>query len=302
MRDVRGPACAFAALLVVVALHVFAEITTGPSLLDDVRTDARVAVVTVAIGQPWPIRQNHFAWAERHGYAYHEFTDEAALLGEAYADKRVFAKLLAVAKVLRRGNTDFVLVIDADAIIVEPSFSLDALVATMARHSYSVLFSGDWQYNLNAGIMLFRNNAYALKLLDDVVARGARPRHDGEGGFVKGEQTALIKYMCAEPDVRQCTKRTNAILPTATRFAPETARIAQRPWDAYMFSYQYGDAIIHFAGLSFLGSYRVALLNLLLRHPYLRPPFKVLCHMVSLVAIPVLQTPLPRALLERAYS
>ena len=65
---------------------------------------------------------------------------------------------------------------------------------------------------------------------------------------------------------------------------------------------EYGDAIIHFAGLSFLGSYRVALLNLLLRHPYLRPPFKVLCHMVSLVAIPVLQTPLPRALLERAYS
>ena len=53
------------------------------------------------------------------------------------------------------------------------------------------------------------------------------------------------------------------------------------------FSYQYGDAIIHFAGLSFLGSYRVALLNLLLRHPYLRPPFKVLCHVVSLVAIPV---------------
>ena len=67
-----------------------------------------------------------------------------------------------------------------------------------------------------------------------------------------------------------------------------------------MFSYQYGDAIIHFAGLSFLGSYRVALLRLLLR--YLRPPFKVLCHVVSLVAIPVLQTPLPRALLERAYS
>ena len=82
----------------------------------------------------------------------------------------------------------------------------------------------------------------------------------------------------------------------------ETARIAQRPWNAYMFSYQYGDAIIHFAGLSFLGSCRVALLNLLLRHPYLRPPFKVLCHAVSLVAIPVLQTPLPRALLERAYS
>ena len=172
----------------------------------------------------------------------------------------------------------------------------------MAGHSYSVLFSGDWQYNLNAGIMLFRNDQYALRLLDDVVARGARPRRDGEGGFVKGEQTALLKYMCAEPDVSTCTKRTNAILPTATRFAPETARIAQRPWNAYMFSYQYGDAIIHFAGLSFLGSYRVALLNLLLRHPWSRPPFKVLCHVVSLIAIPVLQTPLPRALLEHAYS
>ena len=68
------------------------------------------------------------------------------------------------------------------------------------------------------------------------------------------------------------------------------------------FSYQYGDAIIHFAGLSFLGSYRVALLNLLLRHPWTTLPFKVMCHAVSLVAIPVLQTPLPRALLERAYS
>ena len=97
--------------------------------------------------------------------------------------------------------------IDADAIIVEPSFSLDALVATMARHSYSVLFSGDWQYNLNAGIVLFRNDAYALKLLDDVVARGARQRRDGEGGFVKGEQTALLKYMCAELDVSACTRR-----------------------------------------------------------------------------------------------
>ena len=112
----------------------------------------------------------------------------------------------------------------------------------------------------------------------------------------------MLKHMCAEPDVRQCTRRTNAMLPTATRFAPETARIAQRPWNAYMFSYQYGDAIIHFAGLSFLGSYRVALLRLLLRYPWTRPPFKVLCHAVSLVAIPVLQTPLPRALLERAYS
>ena len=90
--------------------------------------------------------------------------------------------------------------------------------------------------------------------------------------------------------------------PKPVTIAPETARIAQRPWNAYMFSYQYGDAIIHFAGLSFLGSYRVALLNLLLRHPWARPPFKVLCHAVSLVAIPVLQTPLPRALLERAYS
>ena len=79
---------------------------------------------------------------------------------------------------------------------------------------------------------------------------------------------------------------------------------ADRPaaLNAYMFSYQYGDAIIHFAGLSFLGSYRVALLNLLLRHPWSRPPFKVLCHVVSLIAIPVLQTPLPRALLEHAYS
>ena len=84
--------------------------------------------------------------------------------------------------------------------------------------------------------------------------------------------------------------------------SPEMYSRRLRRWNAYMFSYQYGDAIIHFAGLSFLGSYRVALLNLLLRHPYLRPPFKVLCHMVSLVAIPVLQTPLPRALLERAYS
>ena len=56
---VRGPACALAALLAVVALHVFAETTSGPSVLDDVRTDARVAVVTVAIGQPWPIRRNH---------------------------------------------------------------------------------------------------------------------------------------------------------------------------------------------------------------------------------------------------
>ena len=51
-----------------------------------------------------------------------------------------------------------------------------------------------------------------------------------------------------------------------------------------------------------MGSYRVALLNLLLRHPFMLPLFKVLCHVVSLVAIPVLQTPLPRALLERAYS
>ena len=119
---------------------------------------------------------------------------------------------------------------------------------------------------------------------------------------MKGEQTALLKYMCAERDVSTCTRRTNAMLPTATRFAPETARIAQRPWNAYMFSYQYGDAIIHFAGLSFLGLYRVALLNLLLRHPWSRPPFKVLCHVVSLIAIPVLQTPLPRALLEHAYS
>ena len=66
-----------------------------------------------------------------------------------------------------------------------------------------------------------------------------------------------------------------------------------------LFSYQYGDAIIHFAGLSFMGSYRVALLRLLLRYPW---PFKVFCHVVSLVAIPVLQTPLPRAILERAYS
>ena len=69
-----------------------------------------------------------------------------------------------------------------------------------------------------------------------------------------------------------------------------------------LFSYQYGDAIIHFAGLSFMGSYRVALLKLLLRHPSTQPLFKVLCHAVSLVAIPVLQTPLPRALLEHAYS
>ena len=52
--------------------------------------------------------------------------------------------------------------------MVEASWNLDALVATMATHSYSVLFSGDWQYNLNAGIILFRNDAYALKLLDDV--------------------------------------------------------------------------------------------------------------------------------------
>ena len=57
--------------------------------------------------------------------------DEAALLGEAYADKRVFAKLLAVSKVLRQGNVDFVLVIDADAIVVEASWNLDALVATI---------------------------------------------------------------------------------------------------------------------------------------------------------------------------
>ena len=90
--------------------------------------------------------------------------------------------------------------------------------------------------------------------------------------------------------------------PPSTRPQNEDAESNRQRWNAYMFSYQYGDAIIHFAGLSFLGSYRVALLNLLLRHPYLRPPFKVLCHVVSLAAIPVLQTPLPRALLERAYS
>ena len=62
----------------------------------------------------------------------------------------------------------------------------------------------------------------------------------------------------------------------------ETARIAQRPWNAYMFSYQYGDAIVHFAGLSFLGSYREALLNFLLRYPSAITPFKLLCHVVSL--------------------
>ena len=48
-KQKSGPACALAALLAVVALHIFAEVTTGPSLLDDVRTDARVAVATVAV-------------------------------------------------------------------------------------------------------------------------------------------------------------------------------------------------------------------------------------------------------------
>lgn len=93
------------------------------------------------------------SYCARHGYSWH------VLPGVEYPDQRDlrWSKVPGVASVLMMPDTDFVLYLDADAVVGNPANSLDRLVTAIGGKD--ILIGEDSPHHINTGVWLARPSA-----------------------------------------------------------------------------------------------------------------------------------------------
>lgn len=108
-----------------------------------------IRVCTLQFGErEYFAESNRFgeSYCARHGYSWH------VLPGVEYLDQRDqrWSKVPGVASVLNLPDTDFVLYLDADALVTNRDNSLERLVAALGNKD--LLIGEDWPRHINTGV------------------------------------------------------------------------------------------------------------------------------------------------------
>jgi len=103
------------------------------------------------------VLSNRKEYCDRHGY---ELVNANHLID--HGRPAAWSKLKAVESTLKSGKFDYVLYMDMDVVITEPSFKLESLAAKYP--SAELIMTEDWS-GPNTGVWLVKNTPFALSFL-----------------------------------------------------------------------------------------------------------------------------------------
>ena len=135
-------------------------------------------------------------------------------------------KLLAIRQVFQSNCPDWVLWIDADAIIL----NLDTQLEKLLDDRYDILFGSDFN-GLCAGVMLLKHSEWTLRFLDVVLFLGDIGS-DPDGFGYKAEQNAFKQLVHSFPSIGSHVKL-----------------LEQRKMNSYLQDYGNDDFILHLHSL-----------------------------------------------------
>lgn len=117
-------------------------------------------------------------YAKQHGYSHQILREK--LIGDMHIN---WTKIEYLRKKLLQSTSDFVLLIDADSLVIDPSISIDRLAKDSQHHIYmpqdTPFFSG--LFRPNAGFILVRNGQKGREIISrwiDVAKNEGKPESD----------------------------------------------------------------------------------------------------------------------------
>lgn len=215
--------------------------------------------------------QNHFHYAQKHGYT--------SVDGSSFLDTTrppAWSKIRAVQHLLQEQQCDWVLWLDADAVIMNSDIPLESLLP--ASSEIDLIVTKDRRFTANSGVWLIRNSPFGRQFLDDwwnmksfVRPKGLSLSGDNEAfGSLIRKHLNIQKYSTSQQIQDALAKQTNIAMPSrcnlnsfgvfvktsAVRKQPQPEQVLQQQqqddvpeWYLSQDFYHDGDFIAHASGI-----------------------------------------------------
>jgi hypothetical protein len=188
----------------------------------------RIGVVSIASGDAFrksvaPCIESQEKYCRRNGYTNIHFSSF-----DSKGRPAPWGKILALQQaILEHPGLDYFLWIDADALITNPFFRLEALCDRLDRAKRSMLVANDGGGNINTGVFMMRRGAATDLILENLWKQEHFTNHCW---WENGALYALYPYIFQQVLVTRENNLFNAFL------------TGESPW-------RFGDFVLHFAGL-----------------------------------------------------
>ena len=189
----------------------------------------RIGIVSIASGDAFrasvaPCIESQERYCRRNGYANVHFTSF-----DTKGRPAPWGKVLALQQAIsEHPELDYFLWMDADALITNPFFRLEALCERLDRAKRSMLVANDGGGNINTGVFMIRRGPATDLILDNWWKQEHFTNHCW---WENGAVYALYPYIFQQVLVTRDNNLFNAFL------------TGESPW-------RFGDFVLHFAGLN----------------------------------------------------